>query len=205
MKTLDRNKLLKIMRVTVNFIYYLLLTALIIVSLYSVGNIISKGTSTFKMQVNISSMDRIRVDSDIFSRPAQVTYHTGNMMFDLEDTYSKIFFNVSMLILLVFVIYIVRQIRTILINFSKNNIFSLENFHLTRKTGILILLIEVYLKLYYYSLDKVIGSKLSTGDWLVWFSWDFNGPVILAGLLIIIFAEIFRIGFQIQEEQKLTI
>lgn len=84
------------------------------------------------------------------------------------------------------------------------NIFNRNNIKLTRAIGILLIISSIIYDTSYYIECKIATILLSSTSWQI--STDvFNFRDIITGLLILVIAEIFAIGYDITEEQKLTI
>lgn len=84
------------------------------------------------------------------------------------------------------------------------NVFNRNNIILTRTIGILLIVSSLLFDIARYQEVAGIRDLLAGTSWQV--AWEgIKFPHIITGLLILFIAEIFLIGYDITEEQKLTI
>lgn len=86
----------------------------------------------------------------------------------------------------------------------QGDIFNRNNIKLIRAIGILIIFSALAINLARYLQIREISALMAHTDWQpVWNGINYEG--IISGLLILIIGEIFAVGYDISEEQKLTI
>ncbi len=102
-------------------------------------------------------------------------------------------------------LYIVHQLRKIFRNFSLEQVFEMENVNSLRKIGIFIVAMAFVHSSYTYSCASIVHDLLVEKGVNVVIKFGSNTTMIFSGILILVFAEIFRIAVRIAKENELTI
>lgn len=138
-------------------------------------------------------------------RDIEFTAETGKIHFEHDSWFSVFYGALFILGALPVYLYSIYNIRMIFKNLSDREPFIFENVTLMRNAGfgliggsvivgVGLLIIELLLRNDLY----VDGARLQFGD-------GSGGETFLAGLVLLVLAEVFRAGVKMNEEQKLTI
>ncbi|TAN00332.1 MAG: DUF2975 domain-containing protein [Chitinophagaceae bacterium] len=105
----------------------------------------------------------------------------------------------------------------ILSSFRKGELFNRKNFSSVSYIGLTLMLYQIFKLLLEWICDKWIFSEVTiwgssniphyVGNMnaIISISYDFSFTLFFTGFLIVLFAQVFKTGFSMQEEQKLTI
>jgi len=95
------------------------------------------------------------------------------------------------------------QLRAIFSNFRKNLPFNALNISRIKNIAIVLIAYSVVQWLYVVLLNRILSSNLKWEH--LDFTYNFSVSYALMGLMLIIVAEIFKIGLSLEEEKQLTI
>ncbi|WP_214225644.1 DUF2975 domain-containing protein [Pedobacter sp. B4-66] len=95
------------------------------------------------------------------------------------------------------------QLKIIFSNFKKNLPFNELNINRIRNIAIVLIAYSVVQWLYVVLVNVILSSNLKWGHMDL--TYNFSVSYALMGLMLIIVAEIFKIGLSLEEEKQLTI
>ncbi|MFC1553448.1 DUF2975 domain-containing protein [candidate division KSB1 bacterium] len=211
METLKKSQSLRFLRFITNFSWYFVLVIIalimvkIIIDVFAGSGTANPGTFSIPAKIEIYDSGLIEVYSESENTRAEFELQTGTLKISTGDLLPLIFlalFTVSAFVMLAFVIYYFRKIFN---NLYLDDPFKMENIKRVRTIGYLIIGIEVFFFVKFVVLNEIFRSKIFIQDGDISFIHSFNWMVIFSGLAVLVIAEIFRLGFEIKEEQKLTI
>ncbi len=105
-------------------------------------------------------------------------------------------------------LYILLQLRHILASLTEGNPFTLKNAKRIRIIGIVIIGGELLISLVMIGFAMIINASVDIrGFQLIWMKliFEISLPTIFLGIVVLIIAEIFRLGVRMREDQELTI
>lgn len=111
---------------------------------------------------------------------------------------------VIFLIFFSLILLVTFQLKKIFASFSRNEPFMESNILRIRNIGLAVLSYPLLRFLFDAGLYRYLRARFTwTADLRLTYSFDFS--TLLAGLILIVIAEIFRLGSELDNEQKLTI
>lgn len=160
----------------------------------------------FITPVSFSAVTVRTVESGANNIPAaQLTASEGSFTFPVQTDLTTTLIMASVIALtFAFFILITYQVKCIFSSFAKNDPFVESNVPRMRSIG---------LTLVAYSLTRLLYNIGLNQYLLVHFKWNngiqltagFNSSIFFIGLIIIVIAEIFKLGTSLENEQKLMI
>jgi hypothetical protein len=208
MKALGERSLASLIRFIVGAFWWLDIVTLALVGgllVYSLcGNLQGKNL-TMDLPVALELTTPVRSSDGLGQTDARIEQLQGDLQFPVRN---RLLFSGSLfliVLILAFVLWIVTQLRRIFRDLSRGLVFIPENARRIRWLGFTVIFGElakgaiVYFWSYYTSLHFTAeGLRFVT-------SIDFSGMTIVAGLSILVVAEVFREGTRLREDQALTI
>jgi len=132
---------------------------------------------------------------------AELHFNTRNRWFIL-NFWSVIYIYYTLFLLVMY------HLREFLESLKTGNPFIKKNAGRIRIIGLFIIGAEILRFLSVFGFILYLKNKISiTGSWIYWesFKSHFNLGTLFLGFVILVIAEIFRLGAKLQEEQELTI
>lgn len=137
-----------------------------------------------------------------------------NLNFNTKDSRVKAVVAIATTVQIIFVLLPLFLIRKFVYSLRRGSPFSLQNVVLLKRTGCLLLLaiplewvggkiISYWINQYFVINEKVVSSSYKLGFTIG--NSSFNWNWLLAGLLVLVIAEVFKQGLVMKEEQELTI
>lgn len=142
-----------------------------------------------------------------------VTGRTGSMDFCLSgpevNNQSALILNIMLMFLFTFctlaiLVLILLMILSLRHCVKSGNVFSRDNIKFIRAIAIVLIARSLIQNGVEYLQTSTISEILKNTSWQL-AGWEFHSYDIYTGVLILIIAEIFAIGYDITEDQKLTI
>ena len=160
---------------------------------------------TMKLPVALELSSPVHGSGDSIETDARLEKLRGNLRFPIRN--GAFFSGNMLLIVLLFgcLLWGLNQLRRVFRSLSRGLLFIPENARRIRWVGFTVIFGElaraalVYFWSYYTSLHFTADGMRFVA------SIDFSGTTIIAGLSILVIAEVFREGTRLHEEQSLTI
>jgi hypothetical protein len=136
---------------------------------------------------------------------ARLDGYSGTLVFHIESSWGNIASMTGVyLILIGILIFITYHARQIFKNFENNQHFINNNIiHLRVIAGIITIIPIVQVVLMLVA-NHIIENNLKLGPFLN-LSTSFNYGLFIAGIVLLSVIEIFQLGIELEEEQKLTV
>lgn len=160
---------------------------------------IARNAGQFKLPIPLPENN----DLDITARITQIDLKiTGKTAPDSFLSNFLLFISLTCYVIILIILFII--ILSIRKSVLRGNVFNRNNINSTRAIGILLIVSSLLFDMARYLEVAGIRDLLTGTSWqVVWEGIKF--PHIITGLLILFIAEIFIIGYNMTEEQKLTI
>jgi hypothetical protein len=160
---------------------------------------------TMNLPVALEMNAPIHGSSDSVQTDARIEKLRGNLRFPVRQ--GSFFYGNMLLIVLLFsfLLWVLAQLRHVFRSLSRGLLFIPENARRIRWVGFTVVFGElvraalVYFWSYYTSLHFTANGMRFVA------SSDLSGTTIVAGLAILVIAEVFREGTRLHEDQSLTI
>jgi len=208
MKALGERSIASFIRFVLDAAWWLAVVGLAFLAgllVFSFGVNVEGGNLTMNLPVALDLNPPVHGSSPSLQTDARIEKLRGNLRFPVRN---GTFFSASMfLIVLLFGCFLwgLNQLRRVFRSLSRGLVFIPENTRRIRWLGLTIIFGElaraalVYFWSYYTSLHFTANGLRFVA------SIDFSGTTIIAGLSILVIAEVFREGTRLHEEQSLTI
>jgi hypothetical protein len=208
MKALGERSIASFIRFVLDAAWWLAVVGLAFLAgllVFSFGVNVEGGNLTMNLPVALDLNPPVHGSSPSLQTDARIEKLRGNLRFPVRN---GTFFSASMfLIVLLFGCFLwgLNQLRRVFRSLSRGLVFIPENTLRIRWLGLTIIFGElaraalVYFWSYYTSLHFTANGLRFVA------SIDFSGTTIIAGLSILVIAEVFREGTRLHEEQSLTI
>jgi hypothetical protein len=160
---------------------------------------------TMNLPVALELSSPVHGSSHPIEPDARIENLRGNLRFPVQN---GVFLSGSMLLIVLFsgcLLWGLNQLRHLFRSLSRGRLFIPENARRIRWVGFTVIFGElaraalVYFWSYYTSLHFTANGLRFVA------SIDFSGTTVIAGLSILVIAEVFREGTRLHEEQSLTI
>jgi len=180
-----------------------------------VVTIVAQFNPKFKFDVSLGSF-AFKPVSDVtgkyLTQGEPVNFEVGSIIVDKSNFIPgikvSVIFAMSLLILLAITVFILKKMITVLNNLLRNKIFQRENALLLRKIALAMIAGWTFNIIISIVMTFIFRGSLS----LPGFDFDYyqaGGNIfttsIVPGIIILIVAEVFRIGTELKEESDLTI
>ena len=187
---------------------FLALTAitlfLFIVSLVNPDFNIGNQKVHLKYGYGFSSSDRITSIDKTFTNPS-ITISTVLLSYRYRNRLYFFINGLEKLIILGLAIWLIYNLRIVISTLVKREPFIKGNAIRIRNIGIICIIHELIRSFILFNEAWFIKNKFLIFGRPISLKFDLNIETIFLGLVIIVIAEIFRIGTQLKEEQELTI
>jgi hypothetical protein len=137
--------------------------------------------------------------------PGVINVMNGNFYMPIDNNWQNILLllSVSIVFCSIFII-ITYQLKLLFSSLSKNQPFDTLNVLRIRNTGIWLIVLSLLLFLSNIIINQVLRSQFTWNDGISLTS-KFNISYLVAGIILLIVAEIFNEGVTLKEESNLTI
>ncbi|MEO6000154.1 MAG: DUF2975 domain-containing protein [Chitinophagaceae bacterium] len=206
MKALGNKSLSTILAIVINIAWWAewiagtVLIAVIMIAAFSKEHI------SLTVPVSFSSVN--------FKTISPITNNTPNGQLDVMNGNFVFPFNVTLqntLLLLAGVVMgfsvlllITYQLKIIFLNFRLNQPFNKLNIPRIRNVGALLICFSILQWLFNICINLFLGSHFKWEEG-VKLNYQFNVSFLVAGIILLIVSEIFRVGFVMEEDNNLTI
>jgi hypothetical protein len=208
MKSVGERSIASFVRIVLDAVWWLSLAALPVL----IGLLIfcfrvrpADNNLTLSLPVAMELQHPVHNSAGSSGTDARIEKVRGNLLFPVQDSAFLCGDILLIGLLLGFSLWGLNQLRHVFRSLSRGLLFIPENARRIRWLGFVVLLGEVaraavvYFWSYYTSLHFTAEGLRFVP------SIDFSGTTILAGLAILVIAEVFREGTRLHEEQSLTI
>jgi hypothetical protein len=103
------------------------------------------------------------------------------------------------------ILFVLQQLRRVFRSLAEGKPFSLENAARIRLIGLLFIFGEVAESVLEYAGQLYVGSAFVTEGLTIHPRLDLGLSAIFGGLVLLVIAEVFRLGARLQEDQDLTV
>ena len=152
-------------------------------------------------QLNLTKIESLNSNFE----NARLDGYSGTLVFHIESNWKNIASMTGVYILLIgILIFITYHIRKIFKNFENNQHFINNNIiHLRLIAGIITIapILQIILMLV---ANHIIEDNLKLGPFLN-LSTSFNYGLFISGIMLFSVIEIFKLGIELEDEQKLTV
>ena len=129
----------------------------------------------------------------------------GTLRLETTDWSIILISNLSKLLVAIGLAYVVYLLRSVLQTILKGDPFAPENTVLIRRIGYLVLLVGFLKALVEYFAARVILNQLTIVVPTLSLPSPFEAEIILASLLILVLAQVWSYGLDLEREKELTI
>lgn len=184
------------------------------------------GDSTVSYSIGTSITENLRIDSteatikaisiDVFDPVLEA--NEVKIRFNTKDTSIKIMFSTVIVGYYTYLLFMMFTLRKFVVSLKEGNPFVIENVKRLRKLGLLLLMIDplkwIGSILFHLTLDNRFQYTDQTTNIFTRLiyklghtmgSASFISTWIVAGLIVLVIAEVFKQGLSMKEEQDLTI
>lgn len=142
---------------------------------------------------------------DFPTATARLTRVTGQLQFTAPSKGTLVTPMVTVALLLLLASWVVQQLRNLLRALAADRVFAPRNVRYVQRIGWAVIAAEpIRAWMTYFATRFAASHFVADGMRFVW-RLDFNVSVIFCGLVILLIAEVFRAGTQLDEDQSLTI
>jgi len=197
--------LLKSLSILVNVIWYAeLVASVLFIGAVIIGAIIRK-QFLLMIPINFSTINlrQFKSSNNVFP-DARLDSNTGHLVFHINTTWLNVVSVIMVYAILIgFIIAITFQIRKIFLNFKNGNLFNKINIHSIRIISFLIIVFPFTKWLICLAMNQLLTENLRFKHFELLNVFSFG--YLLTGLVLFSIVEIFRLGTELEEEQKLTV
>ena len=136
---------------------------------------------------------------------ARLTKVTGELQFEAPSRRTLFAPLLTVVAMLLIALWVVAQLRALFRTMSESHPFAPGNARRVQRVGWAVILTEPVRAAMTYAANSFAQANF-VGDGLRFVTFiDFNIGTILSGLIILVIAEVFRIGTRLDEDQSLTV
>lgn len=206
MTYLGKRSLAAILKIVLNLCWYAQLIFFTVVIIGVLVGVSLQGHLSYRWPVTLSesSYDEIKTTNTTAS-DVKVVPTKGELLFTRMNNWENIAITHTGLALIFGTFLLVTfQLKKIFSNFTRKEPFTLSNSKRIRLIGIILIASSLINFLFGIFYTNYINTNFQWNE-RVSFTQSLDVSTILMGLLIMILAEIFRLGTELQEEKNLTI
>lgn len=206
MKALGKKSLSAILSIIINIVWWIeWIAGTVLIIAIMIATFSNKNVS-LSVPVSFSSVNFKTVSSVANTIPAgQMQVMNGNFIFPINITLqNSLLITAGVLMAFAVLLLITYQLKIVFSNFRRNQPFNELNIPRIRNVGILLIYISVLQWLFNIALNLFLNSHFKW-DPEVKLTYHFDVSFLISGVIIIIVAEIFRMGFVMEEDNTLTI
>ena len=153
---------------------------------------------TYNAENQITSINQSIIEPSIRS-------YNGSFFYVSRNKFNVIMYRIRDIILFGFGIWLVYHLRKVFSTLIKKEPFIKENAVRIRIIGLITIIFELLRTFMKFENGLYLKNKVLLYGGNITPKFELNFVTIFLGLVIIVIAEIFRIGTQLKEEQELTI
>ncbi len=206
MRTLGNKSLSAIIAVAINIIWWLewiaagIVTAVIIIASFTQRSISLSLPVTFS---NVVFKQLVSANKD--QPEGQLEVMNGNVSFQINNNIQNMLILLAGTAVIFFALLLLTyQLKLIFSRLARNHPFDEANIPRLRNIGFILIGFSFLQWLISVVIDQVLTSRFKWGDG-VSLTYSFNISYLVAGIILIIVAGIFKTGVSLEEEQSLTI
>jgi hypothetical protein len=215
MSTNQNPKILRIVKVILDILFWMLLIVSIFLLLWIVLSpfiLNMTGTailSSVPVAIGTGTDPRIEVEvagaeaKDI--QTAYVDQAQGTLRLDTTDWYLIFISNLAKLLTAIGLTYLIYLLRSVIKAIQQGEIFTKTNVVRIRRLGYLVLVVAFLKALFEYVAAYEVLKQLTLVKPPLSLPSPFNSEVILASLLILVLAQVWSYGLELERERALTI
>lgn len=141
-----------------------------------------------------SHFDDVRLDS-----------YSGTMVFHFESNWKNVMIMAAGYILLICLLLLITyQVKQIFLNFKKHQHFSKTNVNRLRIIAAIITVVPFLQLSFSLVINAILNANLKLGPFIN-LSPSFNYGLLITGLFLFAVIQIFKIGIELEEENKMTV
>jgi hypothetical protein len=215
MSTTQNLKLTRAVKVILDFIFWLLVIASIFLALYiAVSPLIFKVSDipySASVPVAIGIGDEPQFDVQVAGaagkgiNAAYVEGAQGTLRLETTNWYYFLVSNLAKLLTAIGLAYVLYLLRKVLGTILGGDPFATQNVTDIRRIGYLVLVVGFLRALFEYTAAWEILRQLTITNPPLSLPSPFNAEVILASLLILVLAQVWSYGYQLERDQALTV
>jgi hypothetical protein len=213
--TIQNTRLLRAVKTILDVIYYLLLGACIFLVLWiAVSPVILKGSDSVisaSVPVAIGSGEEPRFDVQVAGAAAQgiraafVDEAQGTLRLETHSWGLVAVSNLAKLLTAIGLAYVFYLLRRVLQAITQGDTFTQQNAEHIRRIGYLVLLVGFLRPTVEYLAAYAVLRQLMIVEPALSLPSPFKAEVILGSLLILVLAQVWSYGLELEREQALTI
>ena len=209
MKAIGSSSLSSVLKVTLDVLWYLALVVIVIGLGIGVFSLVTKGNVAGQLTLPVV----LEIDEDIYSiraegadtGAAELDCVTAHMRFPSPGTRFLLFLGIFIAVSSAVVLIVLYQLRRIFATLAAGSPFVPANAARIRFIGWVVIVGELAEEALQALGQRIVMTSFETVG--VTFRWDidFNFTTIFWGFVLLVLAEIFRLGVKMREEQELTV
>lgn len=201
-------RLVKFLYYASSMFYYFLWFFVIIISLSFTYSFFDKEFSPFEIYYPIETRFEDKGES-IISEKSELEFEIESAEYELrfkkpsgEMLRASIVFIILAVLILQFIIY---NFKGIMKNLTLKKPFLKENYRKTRFIGLALLLLSVFTSISELIISLYLSDQISIVSSTITSSIVSEINTIIAGLVVLVFSEVLKVGYEIKKEQDLTV
>ena len=205
MKTLGNKSLAAALSRVINIFWWLEWAGFTIIMALGFALAIEKRAFTIDIPITYSAITLKQISSANKDFPSGLLNSTnGNLNLNIHATWQNILLlQTGLSILCAAAILITYQLRCIFASFRQTLPFQGSNITRIRNIAFILIALTVVQWLFVIIVNQVLFSNLIWEQ--VQLTYHFNFSALITGLILIVVAEIFKLGVSLENENKLTI
>lgn len=215
MSTKQNTKILRLVKTILDIIFGLLVFASVFLALWIVlSPVILNVTdvvimSSVPVAIGTGSEPRMEVEvAGAEAKGIQAAYldeAQGTLRLETNDWYLIFISNLAKLLTAIGLTYLIYLLRSLIIAILQGDVFTQENVILMRRIGYLVLIVAFVKAAVEYIAANEILNQLTIVEPPLSLPSPFQSEVILASLLILVLAQVWSYGLELEYERALTI
>jgi len=215
MSTKQNTKILRLVKTILDIIFGLLVFASVFLALWIVlSPVILNVTdvvimSSVPVAIGTGSEPRMEVEvAGAEAKGIQAAYldeAQGTLRLETNDWYLIFISNLAKLLTAIGITYVIYLLRSLIKAILQGDVFTEENVMLMRRTGYLVLIVAFVKAAAEYFAAYEILQQLTIVKPPLSLPAPFQSEVILASLLILVLAQVWSYGLELERERALTI
>jgi hypothetical protein len=205
MKTLGNKSLSAFLARAINIVWWLEWAGFAVMMIVGIALAIGKRAFTVNIPVTYSAITLRQIPNVNRDLPSGVLNSTnGNLYLNMDASWQNIVLLLAgMTMLFAAAILITFQLKVIFSNFRQNLPFQGPNISRIRNIAFILIAYSVVQWLFVIVVNQILLSNFRWEP--VQLTYSFNLSALVTGLILIVVAEIFKLGASFENENKLTI
>ena len=206
MTYLGKSSLAAILKIALDFIWYAQLILFTVVIIGVLIGVSFQGHLSYRWPVTFSESPYKEIKTtDTTASDVKVIGTKGELLFTRMNNRENIAItHIGLALIFGTFLLVTFQLKMILSNFTRKEPFTLSNSKRIRLIGVILIASSLINFLFGIFYTNYINTNFQWNESIT-FTQSLDISTILMGLLIMILAEIFRVGTELQEEKNLTI